>query len=137
MSWRGEDGGIAAAKAGHDVVMAPNSHTYLDHYQSRETRREPLAIGGFLPLDRVYSYEPIPAALTPEQAKHVLGAQAQLWAEYIPNSKHMEYMAYPRLSALSEVVWSPKASRDLSDFMRRLHRHADRLQAMDVNYRRW
>ena len=137
MSWRGEDGGIAAAKAGHDVVMAPNSHTYLDHYQSRETRREPLAIGGFLPLDRVYSYEPIPASLTPEQAKHVLGAQAQLWAEYIPNTKHMEYMAYPRLSALSEVVWSPKASRDLSDFMRRLHRHADRLQAMDVNYRRW
>ena len=67
----------------------------------------------------------------------VLGAQAQLWAEYIPNTKHMEYMAYPRLSALSEVVWSPKASRDLSDFMRRLHRHADRLQAMDVNYRRW
>jgi hexosaminidase len=137
MSWRGEDGGIAAAKAGHDVVMAPNSHTYFDHYQSRETRREPLAIGGFLPLDRVYSYEPIPEALTPEQAKHVLGAQAQLWAEYIPNSRHMEYMAYPRLTALAEVVWSPKEARDFSDFMRRLHRHADRLQAMDVNYRRW
>jgi hexosaminidase len=137
MSWRGTAGGIAAAKAGHDVVMAPNSHTYFDHYQSRDVAREPLAIGGFTPIDHIYSYEPIPAELSAEEATKVLGAQAQLWSEYIPTPRHMEYMAYPRLSALAEVVWSPKEQRDLADFMRRLHRHGLRLQALDVNYRRW
>jgi hexosaminidase len=137
MSWRGTAGGIAAAKAGHDVVMAPNSHTYFDHYQSRDQAREPLAIGGFSPLDHVYAYEPIPSELSAEEAKRVLGAQAQLWSEYIPTPRHMEYMAWPRLSALSEVVWSAKDQRDLADFMRRLHRHGDRLNALGVNYRRW
>jgi len=99
--------------------------------------REPLAIGGFTPIDHIYSYEPIPAELSAEEAKKVLGAQAQLWSEYIPTPQHMEYMAYPRLSALAEVVWSPREQRDLADFMRRLHRHGQRLQALDVNYRRW
>src|SRR5206468_3302035 len=87
VSWRGGDGGIAAAQAGHDVVMAPGSHTYFDHYQSADTVAEPLAIGGYLPLDTVYSFEPVPPALTADEARYVLGAQGQLWTEYIPDPK--------------------------------------------------
>lgn len=136
MSWRGMDGGIAAAKSGHDVVMAPGSHTYFDHYQSRDKKAEPLAIGGFTPIDSVYALEPIPAVLTPEQAKHILGFQAQLWSEYIPNPKHLEYMAYPRMVALSEGLWTAKANKNFGDFMGRLPAHLLRLDAMDVNYRR-
>jgi hexosaminidase len=136
MSWRGMDGGIAAAKSGHDVVMAPGSHTYFDHYQSRDKKAEPLAIGGFTPIDSVYAFEPIPAVLTPEQAKHILGFQAQLWSEYIPNPKHLEYMAYPRMVALSEGLWTAKANKNFGDFMGRLPAHLLRLDAMDVNYRR-
>ena len=136
MSWRGIAGGIAAARAGHDVVMAPNSHTYFDYYQSRDHSKEPHAIGGFLPLERVYSYEPVPDSLTAAQAKHILGAQAQLWTEYIPDPKHAEYMAFPRVSALAEVVWSAKDRRSYSDFRTRLNEHLKRLDALDVNYRK-
>jgi hexosaminidase len=136
MSWRGMDGGIAAAKTGHDVVMAPGSHTYFDHYQSRDRKAEPLAIGGFTPIDSVYAFEPIPPSLTPEQAKHILGFQAQLWSEYIPNPKHLEYMAYPRMVALSEGLWTAKANKDFGNFMARLPEHLKRLDAMDVNYRK-
>ena len=135
MSWRGIDGGIAAAKQGHDVVMAPNSHTYLDYYQSRDTKNEPRAIGGFLPLDTVYAYEPVPAALTATEAAHVLGAQAQLWTEYMKTPRHVEYMAFPRLSALSEVVWTPAARKDFTDFRARLAVHMRRLAALGVNAR--
>jgi hexosaminidase len=135
MSWRGIDGGIAAAKAGHDVVMAPNSHTYFDHYQSKMQSQEPKAIGGFLPLQKVYEFEPIPPALTVEEGKHVLGGQAQLWTEFIPHPKHMEYMAFPRLCALSEAVWSSKTSRSWKDFSARLGTHLDRLRVLDVNFR--
>ncbi|HEU4631197.1 MAG TPA: family 20 glycosylhydrolase, partial [Gemmatimonadaceae bacterium] len=135
MSWRGTAGGIAAARAGHDVVMAPNGSTYLDHYQSRDVAREPMAIGGFLPLDSVYLYEPVPAELDAAAARHVLGAQAQLWTEYIPDPKQAEYMAYPRLAALAEVVWTPAAEKDLADFRRRLAVHLRRLDALDVRYR--
>jgi len=135
MSWRGIDGGIAAAKQGHDVVMAPNSHTYLDYYQSRETKSEPRAIGGFLPLDTVYAYEPVPAALTATEATHVLGAQAQLWTEYMKTPRQVEYMAFPRLSALSEVVWTPAARKDNTDFRARLAVHMRRLAALGVNAR--
>jgi hexosaminidase len=135
MSWRGTAGGIAAAKAGHDVVMAPNSHTYFDHYQSRDRAREPLAIGGFTDVEKVYSYDPVPTELTPQEARHILGAQAQLWTEYIPTPRHLEYMAYPRLVALAEVVWSARGQRDFADFSRRLPAHLQRLDAMDVNYR--
>ncbi len=106
MSWRGEKGGIVAAQAGHDVIMAPTSHTYFDYYQGpRES--EPLAIGGNLPLETVYQYEPIPAALTPDQAKHVLGAQAQLWSEYIADAKQLQYMAYPRACACAKCSGRP------------------------------
>ena len=134
MSWRGEKGGIAAAQAGHDVIMAPTSHTYFDYYQGpRES--EPLAIGGLLPLERVYQYEPVPAVLTDDQAQHVLGAQAQLWSEYIPHAKHLQYMAYPRACALAEVLWSPAADRNFESFLLRLDAHLARLQAAEVNFR--
>jgi hexosaminidase len=135
MSWRGTAGGIAAARAGHDVVMAPTSHTYFDYYQSRDHSTEPRAFGGFLPLDTVYAYEPVPSELTPEQARHVLGAQAQHWTEYMRTPRHVEYMAFPRLSALSEVVWTPAASKDFADFRRRLDTHMARLAALGVSAR--
>ncbi len=134
MSWRGIDGGIAAAKAGHDVVMTPSSNTYFDYYQG-PAAKEPKAIGGFLPLTVVYNYEPIPDALNAEQAKHVLGVQGQLWSEFIPHPKHMEYMAFPRECALSEVAWSSKDNRNYNDFIARLYIHLQRLNALDVNYR--
>jgi hexosaminidase len=135
MSWRGVGGGIAAARAGHDAIMAPDDYTYFDHYQaSRDS--EPLAIGGFLPLDSVYLYDPVPAELEPAYAKHILGAQGQIWTEYIEGPKQVEYMAFPRAAALAEVLWSPRDRRDLSDFKRRLVEHEQRLGVLDVNYRR-
>ncbi len=96
MSWRGEQGGLAAARAGHDVVMTPGESTYFDHYQSRDHKAEGIAIGGFLPLEKVYAYEPVPKELSPEEAQHVLGSQGQLWTEYIPDPKRLEYMM-PRI----------------------------------------
>ena len=136
MSWQGVNGAIAAARAGHDAVLAPNGTTYFDHYQSRDTAHEPLAIGGFLPLETVYTWEPIPAALEPEFQSHILGIQAQLWTEYLPDPKAVEYMAFPRLSALAEVAWSPAGPRPIEDFLARLAVHVERLGALDVNYRR-
>ena len=135
MSWRGTAGGITAARANHDVVMTPGSHTYFDHYQAKPDS-EPLAIGGFLPIDTVYSYEPVPAGLEPEFASHILGAQAQLWSEYLDGPKSVEYMAFPRAAALAEVLWTARARRDFRDFSRRLPRHLQRLDALDVNYRK-
>jgi hexosaminidase len=135
MSWRGTAGGIAAARAGHDVVMAPTSHTYFDYYQARDQAGEPLAIGGFLPLDTVYAFEPVPAGLTPDAARHVLGAQAQHWTEYMPTPRHVEYMAFPRLAALAEVVWTPPARKEYAHFRRRLATHTARLAALGLNAR--
>ena len=135
MSWRGTRGALEAARGGHDVVMAPNGWTYLDHYQSRDTNAEPIAIGGFLPLDRAYAFEPMPAELEPQFARHVLGAQAQLWTEYMEEPKKVEYMAFPRLSAISEVVWTPAERKDYPGFLTRLSTHLERLQALDVNFR--
>ncbi len=134
MSWRGEQGGISSANAGHDVVMAPTSHTYFDYYQGPK-EKEPLAIGGYVPLEKVYQYEPIPKAVDADKAVHVLGVQAQLWGEYIPNPKHLEYMAYPRAAALAEIAWSAKASKDYDDFLNRLRCHVQRLKVMKINYR--
>jgi len=136
MSWRGIQGGIAAAQAGHDVVMTPTSNTYFDYYQSRNIASEPLAIGGFLPLDTVYAYEPIPPALDSVQAKHVLGTQGQIWTEYQRNPKNVEYMVFPRLVALAEVAWTPRELKDFADFTARLTKHFARLSVLDVNYRR-
>jgi hexosaminidase len=135
MSWRGEQGGITAANAGHDVVMAPTSYTYLDYYQSEDKANEPLTIGGFVPLEKVYSYEPIPAEIAPDKAHHVLGAQGQLWAEYIGTQDKLDYMAFPRLCALAEVVWTPKESKDYPGFLARLAGgHLARLDALGVKY---
>jgi len=134
MSWRGVDGGIAAARQGHDVVMTPGSHLYFDHYQGpRET--EPLAIGGFTPLWRVYEFEPVPPDLTADEGRHVLGAQANVWTEYITTPEQVEYMALPRLLALAEVVWSPQGARDWDDFSARLPTQLRRLDALGVHYR--
>jgi hexosaminidase len=135
MSWRGTKGGIEAARAGHDVVMTPTTHTYFDYYQSKDRETEPRAIGGFLPLETVYAFEPVPAELEPEFATRVLGAQGQLWTEYMPTPTHVEYMAFPRLTALAEVVWSPSERKDYADFLVRLQRHLERLRVLDVNFR--
>jgi hexosaminidase len=134
MSWRGEEGGIHAAKVGHDVVMVPQSHVYFDHYQFEDTSREPLSIGGFTSLEKVYGYDPIPAALSDLEAKHVLGSQSQLWTEYVPTTDHAEYMLFPRLCALAEVVWTPKEQKSYSGFLERMGFHVQRLDALGVNY---
>ena len=135
MSWRSEAGGIAAAKIGHDVVMAPHQQTYLDKCQSADSASEPLSIGGCLSLQDVYNYEPIPAAMNEAEAAHVLGGQGQLWAEYFPDTVHLEYMAFPRACALAEVLWSASEKRDFADFEARLKGHLRLLDRMGVNYR--
>jgi hexosaminidase len=136
MSWRGEEGGIAAANAGHDVVMSPHQYTYLDYYQSTEREKEPLAIGSYLPLEQVYNYEPIPAEIDPAKRHHILGPQAQLWTEYIATSEVLDYMTFPRLSALAEVAWSPAEAKDYAGFLARLKENLlPRLDALQVHYR--
>ena len=135
MSWRGMEGGIEAAKQGHDVIMTPTSHCYFDYYQG-DKETEPLAIGGLTPLDKVYAFEPVPAELTPEEARHILGAQGNVWTEYIKTPEYAEYMSVPRMSALAEVVWSPQEARDWEDFQQRLQRLFLGLDAMGVNYRK-
>lgn len=135
MSWRGLEGGIKAAELGHDVVFTPNQFTYFDYYQSEDPFNEPVAIGGHLPLEEVYNYDPVPSDFTPEQAAHVLGSQGQLWSEYMPNAQHMQYMAFPRLCALAEVVWTPQAERAYGDFRQRLGGHLPRLDALGIHYR--
>ena len=134
MSWRGEEGGIEAAKQNHDVIMTPGNWCYFDHYQDTTSKTEPLAIGGFTPVKEVYSYEPVPASLSAEEAKHILGAQANVWTEYIPTKEHAEYMVYPRASAMSEVLWSPKDTRDYDDFLQRMEYHFKMLDSWKVNY---
>jgi hexosaminidase len=134
MDWKG--GGLEAASAGHDVVMTPERLCYLDHYQSTNHSTEPHAIGGFLPLKKIYSFEPIPAKLAPEFQSHILGGQCNLWTEYIPSIQYAEYMIFPRACALAEATWSSKDSRDFGDFSRRLQIHEQRLDELGVNYRR-
>jgi hexosaminidase len=133
MSWRGFDGAIEAAKQGHNVILTPGSHCYFDHYQS-ENEDEPLAIGGFLPLEKVYSLNPVPEELTEEEAKFVLGAQGNVWTEYMPNSKKVEYMVFPRILALSEVVWSNPEQKNYKEFVKRVENFHERLDALDINY---
>jgi hexosaminidase len=135
MSWRGVEGGIQAIKQGHDVVMTPTNHCYLDYYQSEEINQEPPAICGYLPLEMVYAYEPIPVECNPEEAKHILGTQGNLWTEYIPTPEQAEYMLFPRACALAEVGWSKPEVRNYSDFRRRLAYFLPILHRMGVNYR--
>jgi len=134
MDWIG--GAVEAATAGHDVVMSPTGYCYLDYYQSTNHATEPKAIGGYLPLSKVYSLEPIPANLDAQYQSHILGAQGNLWTEYVPNFRHAEFMAFPRLCALAEVAWSPKASRDWTDFSRRLQTQFQRFDQLGINYRK-
>ena len=134
MSWRGMEGGVEAARQGHGVIMTPSSDVYLDYYQG-DPAWEPLAIGGYLPLERVYAFEPVPAALTPEESRHVLGGQGNVWTEYMTTTEHVEYMVFPRLLALAEVVWSPTDVRDWERFAARLPAQFRRLDRYGVNYR--
>lgn len=134
MSWRGESGGIAAAKQHHDVVMTPNSYLYFDYYQSLDKANEPLAIGGYLPLETVYSYEPMPKELTADEARHIIGVQANIWTEYMPTFKQMLYMALPRLAALSEVQWSQPTLKDYTSFTNRLTEFTHLYDRLGYNY---
>lgn len=133
MSWRGTKGAVQAAKEGHDVILTPGSHCYFDHYQS-ENENEPLAIGGFLPLEKVYHFNPIPEELTDKEATYVLGAQGNVWTEYMQTEKQVEYMAFPRAVALSEVLWSSPEYKNYQDFIHRLEQYQKRLDQLDVNY---
>lgn len=135
MSWRGIEGGIAAARQGHKVIMTPTSHCYLDYYQTNNPN-EPLAIGGFLPLEKVYSYDPVPEELTPQEAQYILGAQGNVWTEYMRTSEQVEYMAFPRALAIAELTWTPKVKKNFDDFSARLARHFPRLDNYGLNYSR-
>lgn len=134
MSWRGIKGGIEAAKQRHDVIMSPTTHCYFDYYQSENKDAEPLAIGGYLPLEKVYSYEPVPDELNEQEARHILGVQGNIWTEYIATIDKLEYMTYPRVCALAEVVWSPKPAKDFMDFQKRLKTEFSRLKMYGINY---
>jgi len=133
MSWRGIEGGIAAARSGHNAIMTPGTHCYFDHYQG-EKANEPLAIGGFTPLEKVYAFRPIPDSLTKEEGKYILGAQANLWSEYMYDEKQVEYMLFPRLCALSEVLWSDTLLHDEKSFYSRVLKNQNLLDAFHVNY---
>ncbi len=132
MSWRGEEGGIAAAKEKHTVIMTPGSYVYLDHAQSKP--EDSVTIGGFTTLEKIYSYEPIPAVLTDAQAKYVLGAQGNVWTEYMAYPSKVEYMIFPRLSALSEVLWSPKAIKSWEGFKAKTPSLYQHYKMWDTNY---
>ena len=117
MSWRGEEGGIEAAKQKHKVIMTPTTYVYFDYSQTKN--EDSVVIGGFLPLEKIYGFEPLPKKLTPEFYPHVLGGQGNLWTEYVPNLQQVEYMMFPRLGALAETYWSPKDARDFENFKTR------------------
>ena len=134
MSWRGEEGGIHAAKQGHYVVMSPTSHCYFDYYQAEPVENEPLAIGGFLPLEKVYSYDPLPESLTEEESKYILGTQGNVWTEYMPDFKQVEHMIFPRLLAMSEVCWTLPENKDPDEFFERVKNHELIFKALGVNY---
>ena len=133
MSWQGIEGGIAAAQANHDVIMTPIQSLYFWWYQG-EKKTEPLAAGGFISLEKVYRYEPIPSVLTPEQSKHILGAQGCAWTEYMEDEKKVEYMVFPRISALSEIVWTPKENKSWDEFKSRMAKQFKRYDQRGINY---
>jgi len=133
MSWRGEAGGIEAAKQDHDVIMTPNTYVYLDYYQA-DPKTQPLSIGGFVPLWKTYGYNPVPASLTPAEAKHILGIQGNIWTEYIKTSDHVEYMAFPRGAAVAEIGWSPESKRNYTDFKQRMIQQFKRYDGIGWNY---
>jgi len=131
MSWRGVEGGIAAARAGHDVVMAPNTYTYFNRRPAHGRGRR------FLPLEKVYHYDPVPRELTPAEARHILGTQGQLWTALILYPDQLEYMAFPRLTALAEVAWTPAGRKDYAAFLQRLAVQVERFRVLGVNFSGW
>lgn len=134
MSWRGTDGGVQAAKLRHNVVMTPNTYLYFDYYQSEDTQTEPLAIGSYVPLERVYDFEPVPDTLDNDSKKYILGAQANLWTEYISDFKQVEYMLLPRLDALSEVQWTRPENKNWVSFLDRLQHNIQVYDLKGYNY---
>ena len=134
MGWRGESGGVRGAQRGHDVIMTPGIYLYFDFYQSTDQASEPLAIGGYVPVQKVYGYHVIPEGLTDEESKHILGAQANLWTEYVPTFSQVLYMELPRIAALSEATWSRPEKKDFKGFVNRLPRLLDIYEARDWNY---
>ncbi len=135
MSWRGSDGGIVAANAGHDVIMTPNTYCYLDYYQHEDTDREPPAISAILPLHQVYQFVVVPEQIAADKKHHILGGQGNIWTEYIPTSAHAEYMTYPRAIAIADVLWNHPEDRSYQVLVERLKRHLPHLDAIPVNYR--
>jgi hexosaminidase len=136
MSWRGSQGGIDAANAGHDVVMSPTTNCYFDYYQSQNTDNEPPAIGRLITLETAYNFQPIPEDIDAQKAQHVLGGQGNVWTEYMPTTAQVEYMTYPRAIALAEIVWSYPDERDFDEFKARLLAHLPHLDKLHVNYRK-
>ena len=137
MSWRGTEGGIKASAMGFDVIMTPNTYCYFDYYQSEDQDKEPFGIGGFLPWDKVYSYEPL-EGLNDSQQKHILGVQANLWTEYVATPEHLEYMLLPRMNALSEVQWCVPENKDIERFKAAME--AESFKIFDIlgyNYRKF
>ena len=132
MSWRGEQGGIEAARQNHNVIMTPGNFVYLDHAQSRD--EDSVTIGGFTPVEKTYSYEPVPKELSTDQAKYVLGSQGNVWTEYMGYPSKVEYMIFPRMSALSEVLWTAKEKKNWNDFEKRLRTQYKRYQLWGANY---
>ncbi|QBZ97524.1 glycoside hydrolase family 20 protein [Flavobacterium sangjuense] len=133
MSWRGTEGGIAAAKQKHYVVMTPGSHCYFDYYQG-DSKNEPLAIGGFIPVEKVYSFNPTPNELTAEESQYILGAQANVWTEYMEDAQKVEYMIFPRMMALSEVLWGTSNPDKYADFQNRMIQQFSVLDKKGINY---
>ncbi len=134
MSWRGTKGGLKAAKMGHDAIMTPNSFFYLDYYQSEDKENEPLAIGGHLPVEKCYSYEPYAEGMTDEEKAHILGVQANLWTEYIATNEHLEYMLLPRMTALSEVQWCQPENKSWERFQDSADEFCGIYDMMGYNY---
>ena len=135
MSWRGSDGGIAAANAGHDVIMTPTTYCYLDYYQHEDWTREPPAIARTLTLDQVWQYVVAPPEIAPDKRHHILGGQGNIWTEYIPSADHVEYMAFPRAIAIADILWNYPAERHYAALLERLKAHLPCLDWLGVNYR--
>ena len=133
-SWRGIGGGLEAAKRGHDCIMSPNTFMYFDYYQTKDRDGEPLAIGGYVPVETVYNYEPLHPSLTPEEQQHIIGVQANLWTEYVTSFRHVEYMELPRMAALAEVQWCRQGTKDYADFLQRLLTMFDMYDVKGYNY---
>jgi len=134
MSWRGVEGGEEAVKLGHQVIMTPNTYYYLDYYQTRDRSQEPVGIGGYLPVEKVYSFEPYTEDMTPEQKALIIGCQANLWTEYIATPEHLEHMLLPRMCALSECQWCPEGTRSFERFSSMMPHMFDILDATGYNY---